>query len=295
MTTDIAFKQKKLYKLSDFFMERYKNINITFLKQDKKIINIRALVSLIFELIDHLINGWILYLLVQSAFLGYLLIGTTLGYINSLSKIKSNIQGVLGSISDIYQNVLYIKQLFDFLETPIPKDERTLEDIVNIDEISSIEFKNVSFKYPNSRSYAIQNVSFKIRKGDSISLVGENGSGKTTLVKLLLGLYDDFCGQILINDIPINKVNQGDYMKKIGILFQDYNKYELSCRENVALGDLTAIENDEILYESIRNANATDLINKLPQKIDTQLGVWFEKGVQLSGGQWQKIALTRLL
>lgn len=292
MTNDIAFKEIKIYNLSDYFIQNYKKLHCEFIKQDKKLIKKQTVASFIFEILDQIVGGFVLFLIVKSAFIGEILIGNTVTYIRSLSSIKGNMQGVLGSLSAMYQNNLYIKQLFDFLDMPV-KQDTDIKDKVDIGKIESIEFKNVSFKYPNRAEYALQNISFKISKGESLFLVGENGSGKTTLIKLLVGFYDDFEGDILVNDISIKAVGQENLREKIGVVFQDFNKYELSCRENIALGKLEFVNNDTKIDEAIDKAYAKEIVSNLSNGIDTQLGVWFDEGVQLSGGQWQKIALSR--
>lgn len=292
MTNDIAFKEIKIYKLGDYLIKAYKDLNKRFIKQDKKIIKKRTLASFVIEILDQIVGGFILYLIVQSAYIGEILLGNTVAYIRSLSNIKGNMEGVLGSISAMYQNNLYIKQLFDFLEMPVKK-EISISDSIPIEEIKTIEFINVSFKYPNREEYALKNISFKIRKGENISLVGENGSGKSTLVKLLSGFYDDYEGEILINGISIRQINKENLGSKIGIIFQDFNKYELTCRENIGLGNIDLIDSDIKLQDAIDKAYANEMVNNLPNGIDTQLGVWFSGGVQLSGGQWQRIALSR--
>ncbi len=159
--------------------------------------------------------------------------------------------------------------------------------------LNSIELKNVSFKYPNRTDYAIENISFKIVKNETVAFVGENGSGKTTLVKLICGLYKEFEGQILINDISIDKINEKSLFKLFSTVFQDFNKYEMTCKENIVMGNIDEIENHEKLHSMTKEAYISNLINELPNGIDTQLGVWFDDGIQLSGGQWQKIAISR--
>lgn len=292
MTNDIAFKEIKTYKIGDYFITKYKNLNEKFLKQDKKIIKKRIQTSIKFEILDQIIGGFILYLIVQSAYIGEILLGNTVAYISSISNIKGNMTGLLSYISGIYQNSLYIKQLFDFLEIPI-KEEISVSDSIFVEEIKTIEFINVSFKYPNREVYTLKNINFKLKKGENISLVGENGSGKSTLVKLLAGFYEDYEGSILINGICMKKINMESLRDKTGIIFQDFNRYELSCRENIGFGNIDLINDDAKLHNAIDMAYADTMITNMPRGIDTQLGVWFSDGVQLSGGQWQRIALSR--
>lgn len=132
-----------------------------------------------------------------------------------------------------------------------------------------------------------------MNKGETLSLVGENGSGKTTLVKLLSAFYDDYEGDILVNGMELKSIKKSCYRKKIGVIFQDFNKYEMTCRENVALGDIRHIDNDILLEQAIEKSGSKDFVNQLPNGMDHQLGVWFDDGFQLSGGQWQRLAIGR--
>lgn len=291
MTNDIAFKEIKIYNLGNYLIKGYKNLNKQFIKQDKNIIKKRTSAAFLFEILEQVTGGYILLLIVQSAYIGEILLGNTVAYIRSMSNVKGNMEGLLVSISAIYQNNLYVKQLFDFLE--IPTKEEMSEDYLSIEEIKTIECKNLSFKYPTREEYALKDISLKIRRGDNICLVGENGSGKSTLVKLLSGFYNNYEGEILINGLNLRKINHKSLGKKVGIIFQDFNKYELTCRENIGLGNIESINDDIKLEKAINKSNASEMVNKLPKGIDTQLGSWFSGGVQLSGGQWQRIALSR--
>jgi len=292
LTNDIAFKEIRIYNLGDFFIKGYKNLNKKLIKQDKQLIKKRTAMLLIFEILNQAVNGYILYLIVKSAYIGKILLGNTVAYIRTISNVKGNMEGMLSLISAIYQNNLYIKQLFEFLEMP-SKEDTMLQESKRIKEIQTIEFNNVSFKYPNMKVYALKDITFKVEKGENISLVGENGSGKTTLIKLLSGFYNEFEGEILINNISIKEINQESLGQKIGVLFQDFNRYEMTLRENIGMGKLEHITNGKKLKDAMEKAYATEISRELPSGIDTQLGVWFEGGVQLSGGQWQRIALSR--
>lgn len=144
MTNDIAFKEIKIYKVGDYFIKRYKELNENFIRQDKKIIKKRIHVSVKFEMLDQIVGGVILYLIVKSAYKGEILLGNTVAYMSSISNIKGNVTGLLRHISEIYQNSLYIKQLFDFLNLPT-NEMIPVSDSIFIEEIETIEFINVSF------------------------------------------------------------------------------------------------------------------------------------------------------
>lgn len=292
MTNDVAFKEIKIYKLAEYFIAIFKKLNLQFISQDKKIIVKTTQLGFIFELLDGIIGAIICLLIIKTAYVGEILLGNTIAYIRCVSSVTTSVQSILGIISNLCQNNLYLKQLFEFLDLPTECD-RKLNDLICINEINSIEFKNVFFKYPNRTKYALQNVNFKVCKGENITFVGENGSGKTTLVKLMAGFYENYEGEILINGIPMTKIKNESICDRIGIVFQDYNKYELSCRENIAVGKIDYLNNNLKLLDSIKKVFGVNLIKDLPNGLNTQLGVWFKDGVQLSGGQWQKLALAR--
>ena len=292
MTNDLAFKEIKIYNLAEHFISVFKSLNIKFISQDKKIFVKMTQLGFIFQILDGGIGAIICFLIIKAAYIGEILLGNTIAYIRCVSSITTSVQGILGIISGLCQTNLYLKQLFEFLDLPT-EDERKSNDLVCINKINSIEFKNVSFKYPNRTKYALKNINFKICKGTNLTLVGENGSGKTTLVKLMAGFYENYEGEILINGISMTKILNKSIRDRIGIVFQDYNKYELSCRENIAVGKIEYLNNDPKLLDAIKRVSGVNFMKDLPNGLNTQLGVWFEDGVQLSGGQWQKIALAR--
>lgn len=291
MGTDIAFKEIKLYDIGDYFINDFKSLNKKFIKQDKKIIKKRTKISLAFEILDQAVGGMVLFVIVHAAFLGQILIGSTVGYIKCLSNLKSYTTGILNSISSLYESTLYIGQLFEFLDMKTEADKCNTLDLKN--EIETIEFKKVSYKYKGRSEYALKDVSFKIEKGEKISLVGENGSGKSTLVKLLTAFYDNYEGEILVNGLNLKEINKKCYRKKIGVVFQDFNKYELSCRENIGIGEIQHLQNDVLLNQALEASGSDVFVSQLPKGLDHQLGFWFEDGFQLSGGQWQRLAIGR--
>ena len=291
LTKDIAFKEIKLYNLSSYFLNKFKDINKEFVFQDKTIIVKRTKVNFIIEILDQVIGAFVMFLIIKSAYMGEILIGNTIAYIRCISSVQSNTAALLGSLVNLYQNNLYISLFFEFVNLPI--ENKSVSNGSILEEIDSIELKNVSYKYANRDSYAIKNINLKLDKDSKLALVGHNGSGKTTLIKIICGFYDDYEGDIFVNEINLKNLDLDSYRKRIGIVFQDYSKYELSLRENVATGDIEKLENDKEIACAIENANGEDILTNLSDGLDSQLGVWFDDGVQLSGGQWQKLALSR--
>jgi ATP-binding cassette subfamily B protein len=159
--------------------------------------------------------------------------------------------------------------------------------------LGEIKFENVSFAYPGAEKNALTDLSFTVRPGETLAVVGRNGAGKTTLFKLICRLYDPLDGRILIDGIDIRDFDPKDLRAQVGAMFQDYVTYQATASENIGLGNLSDIANREAIESAGRQAGADELIEGLPQGYDTALGKWFDAGVNLSGGEWQKVALAR--
>lgn len=228
---------------------------------------------------------------VQATFVGQILVGNLVSLIQAITLTQSTSQSIVQGILSLCQNNLYIKQLFDFLDMPEEAETQTINQ--SLSAIQSIEFRNVSFRYPNTEVNAISNVSFTLSQGEKLAIVGRNGSGKSTIVKLLTHLYSEFEGEILINGHSIHEMDKDSFREKIGVVFQDFVHYEMAVRDNIGFGNVSSREMDEDIWTAIDKAGITDLVVSLPDKIDTLLGKWFEDGQQLSGGQWQRIAIAR--
>lgn len=289
-THDFAVKEIKIYDLGNYFLNKYKNITKEFYKQDKKLNKKRNLMSLFFSILTQLCCDTIVFLVLKSVYIGEIFIGDTVGLIRAISLAQSNSQRVIGTIFSMYDNTLYIKQLFEFFDM---KEEILNEGNINIENIESVEFRNVTFAYQDIEKPILKNISFKINKYERVAIVGVNGSGKTTLVKLIARLYKPIDGEILVNGINVEHILQKSLMKNIGVVFQDFNKYEMSLRENIATGNIKNIDDDFAIMEACKKGQMDDLVNSLPKKLDSQLGLWFSEGTQLSGGQWQKVAISR--
>lgn len=154
-------------------------------------------------------------------------------------------------------------------------------------------FEDVSFKYPGSEKYAVRNLSFHLKAGETLALVGENGAGKTTVVKLLARLYEPTSGRILLDGVPLQKYDYNEFRKQTGIIFQDYVKFMFTAKENIATGNIEQLNNVDLVKDSAEKSLADFVVKNLPKGYDQMLGKRFENGVELSGGQWQKIALAR--
>jgi len=289
LTKDIAFKEIKLNNLNPFFVNKYEDIYSTVVNSEKPLIKKRFKYNFLFGVLDQIVIGLVFFIIVIDTFHKRIMIGDTMAYINSTSKVKENILGLLNSIVSIYKDSLYINQLFEFLDLSTNYDaNRTYE----LQDIFSLETRGLSYKYKNDQNYVLHNINLSISKNQSVGLIGRNGSGKTTLIKILSGFYDDYEGQVFINNINLRIIDKSSLRKLTAVLFQDFSRYELSLRENVGVGDLSKIKKDNILMDAINKAGLNKFMDR---NLDAQLGNWFDDGVQLSGGEWQKVGISRVL
>ncbi|WP_107839081.1 ABC transporter ATP-binding protein [Metasolibacillus meyeri] len=292
---DSSFKEAKLFKLNNYLLNQYRNIINQFLDEDKYLAKKRTKLSIFSQLMGNIIVGVVIFFIAYAGYKGEISIGSLVAYFSVVSLTFSNSQNIVWDIVNICKNNLYIEQLFSFLDFEDKEDEIELKQLTNSfpSKIQSVEFINVSFKYPNTSNYALKNINLTINKGETLAVVGKNGSGKSTLIKLISRLYPDFEGEILINgesirNIPINKLYE-----EIGVVFQDFVNYEMTLANNVGFGDINNHDNKDKISESLEQTGLTMFAENLPNKLDTQLGKYFLDGYQLSGGQWQRLAIAR--
>ncbi|MER3444454.1 MAG: ABC transporter ATP-binding protein [Meiothermus sp.] len=222
---------------------------------------------------------------------GRISVGDFALFAQGIVQVQGTFSSLLGGLSGIYQNLLYMRNLFEFLELPA-RSLDTGEEWKG--SIHSVEFQDVSFRYPLTEREVLKGVSFRLERGQSMALVGENGAGKTTVVKLLTRLYEPTSGRILLNGQDARRYSPRSVQKEISSIFQDYARYALTARENVALSRIERQGNRAGLEQASRKGGADEVIAALPEGYDTQLGRQFNRGLQLSGGQWQRLALSRL-
>lgn len=287
---DEYIKEVRLFGLSKYLIQQFIELRSRFFKENVDVLKRQYIFSEIYQLMNYVISFFIIFLAIYESTQGILLVGTAMTYINTSSKIENAIQNIVSNIFGIYKDSLYIDNIKKYFNYESNKfyGNKTLKNI------TTIEFVNVSFKYPNREVYAIRNTSFKIKKGEILAIVGENGSGKTTIIKLLNGLYDEYEGNILINGIEIREIDKKSLRNCLATLFQDYNKYQFTIKENIEFGSIDNLDDIEKIKYSAKKGGADQFINCLPNNYTQQVGYWFEGGTQLSGGQWQKLGLSRL-
>ena len=292
LTHYTAFKEVKSYNLKDYFIEKYKTISALFIRQENTIEKYKTILNSIIGLIQDIFSLFIMVMAISGAYAGEIMIGTVMAYLNAISMIETSTNSVAAGIYSIYNSNLYIRMLKDFIENS-EGEEKVSKDHLKIEKIKKIELRNVCFDYPEFKN-VLRNISLTIGNNDQIAIVGKNGSGKSTLFKILCGLYYPERGEILINDKPIEKYSIEEYRERTSVLFQDFLKYEGSLKENVILGDIRRDSIDDNVNDALNKANVDFLREEKKYFLDRILGNWFDNGSQLSGGQWQKIALARV-
>jgi ATP-binding cassette, subfamily B, bacterial len=306
MTTDIYNKEIKLFKLGKFFIDKFWGLAVKLYQQDRGLMIRRSSISFAWSCLTILTNSAIYIYVALQAVAGRVTLGGLTMYTQTATQVGQNFQGLLNDISSTYESTLYVNTLFEFLEYEpkivSPSQPRPIElprEVDGLNDGLDIEFRNVSFTYPGKdpeTQAALRRVSFTIRAGEAVALVGRNGAGKTTLVKLLTRLYDPDEGEILIGGRNIKEYDLDELRDQVGVIFQDYVNYYLTAHENIGVGRVDKIESRELVELAARKSGASAMIERLPNGYDTMLGRWFrdlKDSTQLSGGEWQKIALAR--
>jgi ATP-binding cassette, subfamily B, bacterial len=288
-----AVKEIKLFRLGEPLLSRYATLFTQFLEEDRVIARKRSLNSLGWGLGTTLsfygAYAWIVYRAVS----GVITLGDMTLYIGVFRGSQGMFQGILGGVNQLYENGLFMSNLFAFLalepqmaqaNQPRPAPKKFLQ---------GIEFRNVGFRYPGQENWALQGVNLTIRPAEKIALVGLNGAGKTTLIKLLTRLYDPTEGQILVDGVDLRDYDLESWRSQIGVIFQDFVRYHLSASENIGFGQIEAVTDQPRIQGAAAKSGADAVIAGLPEGYETTLGRWFWRGRELSGGEWQKMALAR--
>jgi len=288
-------KEVKLFGLGPLLLGRYKALGETFYAEDRRLTVRRAFWALLLSLLG---TGafYACYASVAiAAALGIITLGTMTLYLVAFRQGQQAFQSVLGAFGGIYEDTLYMSNLFEYLAIPTdavraPEPGRVLDE-------EGIRFEDVGFQYPaapgETPRWVLRHVSFFIPKGQSVALVGQNGAGKTTLIKLLTRLYDATEGRILLDGRDLRDWERDKLEARLAVIFQDYNEYQLDVKENVGVGDVAHLDDETRVRRAVDRGGAEAVVESLPDKLGTKLGKWAHDGVELSGGQWQKIALAR--
>jgi len=284
-------KEVKLFGLGPLLLERYRNIFKRLYKADRALAIRRDgwgfLLGLIGTLALYGAYAWIAFATVAAR----ITLGQMTMYLMLFRQGQSAVSAILSAIGGMYEDNLYLSTLYEYLETPTSKPDAGLTS--GPDPEDGIRFEAVSFTYPGASQAALRSIDLHIQPGESLALVGENGSGKTTLIKLLTRLYYPDKGRILLDGMDLKDWDEDALRQRIGVIFQDFSRYQFLVGENIGAGDVRYFD-DEQRWKSAADMGMADVfIEDLPVGYDTQLGKWFKDGQELSGGQWQKIALSR--
>ncbi|HWE53178.1 MAG TPA: ABC transporter ATP-binding protein [Bryobacteraceae bacterium] len=292
-TSRDSAKEIRVFGLGDYLQKRYRARSHQVISLTRRHAGHRLLWASILNLIASAGYYTCYITLVLEAWAGRISIGTLTFLAGAVAGANSQLQLVFTQFSHVSEQALYLTDLVDFLDEkptiyskrnalPLPRPIRR-----------GLEFRDVSFHYPGSRKMVLDHLNLTIMPGEHVALVGENGEGKTTLVKLLARLYEPTGGQILLDGIDLREYELNDLRHEVGIIFQDFYRYDFPVRENIGTGRIECIHDDEALWDAARRSGADEIVTRLPRQMEQMLGLRFEGGVDLSGGQWQRIALAR--
>ena len=291
LARDEHAKEVKLYNLGDRFLGRYQSIFKKLYTADRALAIKRDVwgfaLGLVATVALYGAYAWIAVSTVRAL----ITLGQMTMYVMLFRQGQSAVTASLSAVGGMYEDNLYLSTLYDYLETEVEPPAGDAKRGPHPED--GVRFENVSFSYPGAEEPALQGVTLHLKPGNSLALVGENGSGKTTLIKLLTRLYEPTTGRILLDGLDLKEWNEDALRERVGVIFQDFIRYQMLVGENVGAGDESHFEDQARWKDAAVKGQASDFIDTLPQKYETQLGKWFKDGRELSGGQWQKIALSR--
>jgi ATP-binding cassette subfamily B protein len=288
-----AAKELKLFGLAPFLTERFSRLSDQIYQEDVALARNRLTAGSFLSMISTAGYYLAYVFVIWRTVAGVLSIGAFTFLAGAIQQASSNIQQIFSTVSSIADQALFLTDLIAFFEMrpaiaskpnalPAPRPIRR-----------GFEFRNVVFRYPGSSRLVLDGLNFHFHPGERVALIGENGEGKTTIVKLLTRLYDPIEGQVLLDGVDLREYNLEDLYKEIGVIFQDFMRYEMTARENIAVGRIEQLDDLPRLDQSARKSMADEVVGRLPQGYEQMLGRRFEGGVDLSGGEWQKVALAR--
>jgi ATP-binding cassette subfamily B protein len=288
-----AAKELKLFGLKDFLIKRFARLSDQIYEENVSLARRRLIAGSFLSMIGTAGYYSAYVYIVWRTVTGSLTLGSLTFLTGAINQASGNIQQLFSNLSGIADQALFLTDLLAFFE--MQPTIRTKPNALPAPRpiVGGFEFRNVSFKYPGNSRLVINGLSFHLRAGERVALIGENGEGKTTLVKLITRLYDPVDGQILLDGVDLREYDLEDLHREIGVIFQDFMRYEMTAGENIAVGQIDAIDNLDLVKEAARKSMANEVIERLPRDYQQMLGRRFENGVDLSGGEWQKVALAR--
>jgi ATP-binding cassette, subfamily B, bacterial len=293
LTNSFPAKELRLFNLGSLFRTRYRDLRQALRAGRLALSRRRSLAGLVAQSLATLASFGVLAYIAYRTYKGTITIGSLVMYYSGLQLAAGSVSAILSGFAGLYEDNLFLSNLYTFLDLkpritapakPLPVPARLAGGIV---------FHDVGFAYPGTSRTVLESINLTVAPGQVIALVGENGSGKTTLVKLLCRLYDPNTGKVTVDGVDIRQLDPDKWRRQISVILQDYVQYQLPVDENIWLGDAETAPNREKIIEAAERSGADTAIRRLPQGYDTPLGCWFEKGHELSIGEWQKVALAR--
>jgi ATP-binding cassette subfamily B protein len=289
---DKTAKEIKLFGLIDFIANRFKQLSHQYYLLNKTLSVQRTYMGALFNLLGVICYYGAYMLIIFRVVSGIISLGELTFLSGAFNRLRNNLQSFFSTFTRITESALYLKDYFAFIDyTVVTDNKETLPLPTEIKE--GFVINNLWFAYPGSDDAVLKGVSFEIKAGEKMAFVGQNGAGKTTLIKLMLRFYEPTEGEILLDGINITRYNKLAYQQMFGVIFQDFFRYEFTVKENIAVGNIDELGNQPRIDEAAERSLAMDVVKDLKLGYQQQLGKRFTKGMELSGGQWQKIALAR--
>lgn len=304
LANDEHVKEVKLFGLGPLFLGRYRELAERFYQEDSRLAARRSVVTHSLSLLATLAFYGSYAAMALLAAAGSLSLGDMTMYVLAFRSGQQAFQSILAGIGSIYEHNLYMSNLFTFLDASSPAlpaagssggdhDETVARGMDAALGERGIRLENVSFRYPGQEKWVFRDVSLFIPRGQSVAVVGQNGAGKTTLVKLITRLYQPTEGRVFLDGKDLRDWDERALLDRFGVVFQDFNQYQLMLRENVGVGSVKHLDDEARIRRAVEQGGASAVVQELALGMDAPLGRWFQDGAELSGGQWQKVALAR--
>lgn len=295
LTDDKNYKEIRLFQSLFFFSKLFFTKKREFQHRNLKIQKKRMMVNTFLYAINLVVYYCIYILFINDVILGLLTVGT-LTYISGiLLNLRNRINSFFNSVAWLNDRAAYLGDFFAFFALKPDMDDMEGHQVDENVTMEGLVFSHVGYKYENKDDWAVYDLNFRIKEGERVLIMGLNGSGKTTIIKLICKLYQPTIGNIYLNGRNIHTIDDREYYQKVNAIFQDYIRYEMTVSENIAVGDTSQLDNMAAIEQCAKESGINDLIERLPNKYQQQLGKYFKDGIQLSGGEWQKIAIARAL
>ena len=303
LASDEHAKEVKVLGLGPVLLDRYRTLGESFYREDRSLAVRRAGWGGLLSLLGTLAFYGCYLFIVGLAAAGRITLGEMTLYVVAFQRGQQAFQSSLSGVGGLYEHDLYMSNLFEYLAIPTAAQAAlasvgttaaaTDAGAAVVQAERGIRFDGVGFAYPGQDKFALRGINLFIPAGQSLALVGHNGAGKTTFIKLLSGLYQPTEGRILLDGQDLRTLPEEVLQRRIGVVFQDFNQYQFSVRENIAFGSVEHLADEPRIERAVQRGGAEEIVRGLPSGLETMLGRWFQKGVELSGGQWQRVALAR--